>query len=406
MATRIKHKFDLQRRNFLKTAAAASVTPALLNASSLVGAMMWSRTAEAADFGVNKSMLICGHGGTIDQFWRPRSDFSLPSMSAPYEDVKNEMNFIVGGRMSGGGHGIPWHRYNDGSWSSDSFDVNLGRTIGEDYPVKFLNLGVDSLGSMSRTSSGFVPVINSPQTALSQLFAGGTPSSGGSETNNNGTQSIVDVHKEAMDALRVRLGYHEKHKLDSHLTAIEEFEKRISTTNESSSDTCAAQPSLTSDGSFDRKCEIQTDIAILALKCGLTPSVSLEFGNDQHTFVMRNGTIAHDSHHNYADTTNYEADQAYMSTMVARVIRRMREEGLLDSTVITHVTDMGDARSHSNDNVALFMAGAGIKGGQVTSVSSSVTQRELFQTAAYLLGANEHPNFRDWGRSSLAQVLS
>jgi len=91
--------------------------------------------------------------------------------------------------------------------------------------------------------------------------------------------------------------------------------------------------------------------------------------------------------------------------MVARVIRRLDEEGLLDTTVVTHVTDMGDARSHSNNNVALFMAGAGIKGGQVTTVGSNVTQRELFQTAAQLLGADQHPNFRSWGRSVLGQVL-
>lgn len=411
MTTRIKNKFDLQRRDFLKTVASAGITPSLLGASSLVGGMMWSRTTEAAE-GANKHVLICGHGGSMDSKWRPSASLVLPSMSAPYEDVKNEMNFIVGGKMSGGGHGIPWHRFNDGSWSNDSFDVNLGRTIGENHPVKFLNLGVDANGSMSRTKSGFVPVINDPKTALSQLFAGGVPSGNDSGSNAvNSKQSIVDAHKDAMDALRGKLGSHEKHKLDSHLTAIEEFEKRIASSSSGSSSnnnsgSCGAPPSLEHNGSFDERCEIQTEIAILALKCGLTPSVSLAFGNDQHTYVVDGGRIAHDSHHNYADTSRYEADQAYMSRMVARVLRRMREEGLLNSTIVTHVTDMGDARSHSNSNVALFMAGAGIKGGQVTNVSSSVTQRELYQTAALMLDADQHPNFRNWGRNGLSQVLA
>jgi len=407
MTTRDRNKFDGQRRNFLKTIAAAGITPALLGSSSLVGGMMWSRTTQAAS-NANKSVTILGCGGSMDEFWRPRADFSLPSMSAPYESVKHKMNFIVGGRMSGGGHGIPWHRFNDGSWSQDSFDVNMGRTIGENHPVKFLTLGVDAKTGTSRNSSGFVPTINDPQTALTQMFAGAIPSESSSTANpdNDQTLSIVDAHKEAMDVLKTKLGYHERHKLDSHLTAIEEFEKRIASTSSSNnSGACGAPPSLDHDGSFDQKCAIQTEIAILALKCEITPSVSLAFGDDGHTYVLRNGKIAHDSHHNYADTSHYEADQAYMSRMVARVIRRLDEEGLLDTTVVTHVTDMGDARSHSNNNVALFMAGAGIKGGQVTSVSSSVTQRELFQTAAQLLGADQHANFRSWNRSGLNQVL-
>ena len=418
MTTRDKNKFDTQRRNFLKTVAAAGIAPALLNASSLVGGMMWSRATEAAS-NANKSVLILGCGGSMDEHWRPRSDFSLPSMSAPYEDVKNEMNFIVGGKMSGGGHGIPWHRFNDGSWSQDSFDVNLGRTIGENHPVKFLNLGVGAQTGVSRQGSGFVPTLNDPQTALTQIFAGGVPS-GNDSSNNSGSDvdassakklSIVDAHKDAMDALKTKLGYHEKHKLDSHLTAIEEFEKRIaitssSNTNTSNGGSCDAPPSLDNDGSFDQKCSIQTEIGILALKCGITPSLSLAFGDDNHNYVLDHGKTAHDSHHNYADSSRYEADQAYMSRMVARVIRRLREEDLLGTTVVTHVTDMGDARSHSNNNVALFMAGAGIKGGQVTQVSSSVTQRELFQTAAHLLGADQHANFRNWNRSGLSQVLA
>lgn len=410
MTNRDKNKFDTQRRNFFKTVAAAGITPALLNASSLVGGMMWSRATEAA-VGANKSVLILGSGGSLDEHWRPSSNLTLPQMSAPYEDVKNEMNFIVGGRMSGGGHGIPWHRFNDGSWSQESFDVNLGNTIGQNHPVKFLNLGVNAVSGVSRSKTGFVPTINDPKTALTQLFPGGLPTGNNTSdtqsTSSNSKLSIVDAHKDAMDALRTKLGYHEKHKLDSHLTAIEEFEKRIEPTNTSNSGggSCGAAPSLETDGSFIQKCQLQTEIAILGLKCGLTPSVSLAFGNDNHTYVIRNGRISHDTHHD-GNTAAYIADQAEMSRLVAGVIRRLREESLLDSTVVTHVTDMGDARSHSNDNVALFMAGAGIKGGQVTTVNSSVTQRELYQTAAYILGAEQHANFRNWNRSGLSQVLA
>jgi hypothetical protein len=393
-------RFSKERRNLLKTMAAAGVTPALFNASSLVGSMMFARSAQAQS-GASKSLILLGCGGSIDEKWRPRSDFSLPSMSAPYEDVKDEMNFIVGGSMSGGGHGIMFHRFNDASWSKDSFEVNMGRTIGENHSLKYLNLGVQSGNGLSRQGSTAVPTINDPETALSQIFAG---SSNSTSSGRDPKLSIVDAHKEAMDALKVKLGHHEKNKLDNHLTAIEEFEKKFSSSNSTSS-SCGAPPSTETDGSFDREAEIQTEIAILALQCGVTASVSLAFGNDSQEFIMRDGKTAHSSHHCCSSSLEYELDIAYMSGIVARVIRRMKQEGLLDSTVVSHLSDFGDARAHANSNVPLFMAGAGIKGGQVTQVSASTTQTSMFQTTARLLGADQHANFRDWGNSGIDAVL-
>ena len=348
----------------------------------------------------------------------PRANLTLGPMSAPYEPVKNEMNFIAGGKMTGGGHGIMFHRYNDGSFVKDSFDVNLGRTIGVNRPVKFLNLGVETKdGNLSRQASTGIPPIDDPETAFGRLFdgdvvTGGTPTGGATPGVPvvNPRRAIVDLHKRAIDALKNKLGSHEKAKVDNHLTAISEFQKRLVTPVEMPAapppppaPACARPAMPTGAGrSFDATARLQIEMAVLALKCELTASVSLAFGNDSHIYQVPGYGECHSSHHCCGDSVvEYTKTASYMAGLCARVLIRMREEGLLASTIVTQVTDMGDGRNHSNVNVPLWVAGAGIRKGTVT-VATGKTQADIFQVVAQLLRANEHPDFRVWSTSPIA----
>ena len=87
-----------------------------------------------------------------------------------------------------------------------------------------------------------------------------------------------------------------------------------------------------------------------------------------------------------------------MCGLGARTLVRAKEEGVLNSTVVTQVTDMGDARAHNNTNVPLFVAGGGnaVQRGRVTNASGK-TSANLFQTVSNILGANQHPDARNWG---------
>ena len=156
--------------------------------------------------------------------------------------------------------------------------------------------------------------------------------------------------------------------------------------------------------SFDEKARLQIEMAVLALKCELTASVSLAFGNDSHNYQVPGYGECHRSHHCCGESiTEYTKTVTYMSGLCASTLIRLREEGVLASTVVTQVTDMGDARSHANDNVPLFVAGAGIKKGQVTAASGK-TQADLFQAVAQILRANEHPEARVWSANPIAGI--
>ena len=420
-----KNRFDKERRDILKTLAAMGVTPALLRASTLVGGVVMGRVAEA-DTGAQKSLILFNAGGALDDLWRPKAGLALGPMSAPYEPVKSEMNFVVGGKMTGGGHGIMFHRYNDGSFSKDSFDVNLGRTIGVNRPIKFLNLGVQTRdGQLSRQGSSGIPPIDDPETAFGRLFGGnaggggsmppvgGTP--GGMGTTVSPRPAIVDLHKKAIDSLKTKLGSHEKTKVDNHLTAISEFQKKLQApaggmpgTRPPAPPASCAAPAMPSGGgrSFDETAKLQIEMAVLALKCELTASVSLAFGNDSHIFQVPGYGECHGSHHCCGTSvTEYTKTVTYMSGLCARTLARLREEGVLTTTIVTQVTDMGDARSHANANVPLFVAGAGIRKGQITPANGK-TQADIFQAVAQILRANEHPDARVWSAQPLSGLAA
>ena len=415
---RYKHRFDEERRNILKTIAAMGITPRLLGASSLVGGIVAARVAEAQTARPTKSLLLLHPGGALDNLWRPSGGLALGAQSAPLEPVKGEINFLAGGKMTVGGHGTMFHRFNDGSFDKDSFDVNLGRTFGANRPIKFLNLGVQTKdNNLSRQGSTGIAPIDDPETAFSRMFGGGaaptTPTDGTPAANANAPRlAIVDLHKKALDALKKKLGTHEKRKMDDHLTAISEFEKTLRApaqppagqTPPPPPPAACAKPAMPGGGGdFGATAKLQIEMAVLALKCELTASVSLAFGNDSHTFLIPGYGECHTSHHCCSGDAEYTKTVKYMYGLVATTLSRLKEEGLLATTIVTQVTDMGDARSHTNENVPLLVAGAGIKKGQVTNINGK-TQADIFQAVAQILGADQAPGFRTWSSSPVTGI--
>jgi len=411
MKFRYKNRFDKERRDLLNTIAKAGVSSALLRACGLVGGMMMARASEGQSR-PNKSLLLFKAGGALDELWRPGSGMKLGSMSEPYESVKSEMNFVAGGTMNQNafGHGVMFAHFTGNSFSADSFDVNMGRTIGANAPLRYLNLGVQCKATLlSRQGNSGVPTIDSPTSAFALLSGnvGGGGGGGGGGGTSDPRKLYVDAHKDAITTLRQKLGQHEKEKLDSHLASISELEAKLSTgtgnPNPGASCSSVTMPSGQS-GNFDQIAKLQTEIAILALKCGITNSVSIAFGEDNHQFnIPVYAQVVHQSHHCCPGVADYTITAKYMAGLCANVISRAKAEGILDSTLITQVTDMGDGRAHNNVNVPLFVAGGGgaIGRNKVTTANGK-NVNDLFQSVANALGASEHPNARRWSTAPIS----
>ncbi|MES2825216.1 MAG: DUF1552 domain-containing protein [Pseudomonadota bacterium] len=397
---RYKDCFDKERRDFMRVVKHAGISAGVLRASSLVAGVMLARTADAQT--PTKHCLVFSGGGCHPDKWFP-SGSTLPIQSAPLQTHYGKMVLMRNASLSAGGHGQMPHRFNNASYSSDSFDVNMGRTIGSNYPHKYINVGNVATSGLSREGYAEKTTLTSPQAVLDTYFSGG---GGGGGTGTPPRKSIVDLHFATVNDLKTKLGQHEKDKLDSHFTAIREIETTLTDTNPNPVGTCSPLPSTGGVLAFDALAKLQTDIIVLALSCNLTASVSIAFGNDSHEYHLDVlGRSSHLSHHNQAQMPNaYSEDIAYMQGLTKNLFDKLNAKGLLSSTIVTQISDMGDANGHGNTNVPMLVGGAGISGGRVMDIGGK-TQTDIYHTLALKLRANESQYaaaYRNWGGSVIS----
>lgn len=396
---RYKNCFDKERRDFLRIVKHAGISAGLIRASSLIGGIMLARAAEAQNGVANKSCLIFSGGGCHPKYWFPTGT-SFPVQSAPLQSHYNKMVMLKNATLApGAGHGGMFAKFDNASWGRDSFDANMGRTIGANFPVKYLNLANVPISNLTREGPREIPSISSPQAALDILFSGGsTPSTGTAPR-----KSIVDLHYPAISSLRNKLGQHEKIKLDSHFSAIQEIEAAIGTGGGGSSGSCP-KPSTTAATGFDALAKLQSDIIVLALNCNLTASVSMAFGDDTHNHIFDKlgGRMSHQSHH--FNQTQFDEDIAYMQGLTKYLLDKLDTVGLLGTTIVTQVSDMGDPDQHGNTDVPMLVVGGGISGGRVLDVGKA-SQASLYQTLGLKLRADQSPGgtaYRNWEVPTIA----
>ena len=145
------------------------------------------------------------------------------------------------------------------------------------------------------------------------------------------------------------------------------------------------------DSEFTNLFALQTENAILALKCDITRIVTIQMGSDSADFSV---TGFSDQYHSAVHSGNldyYAAYRAYFTERVAHLIRRLREEDdpaggkLIDSTLVVQVTDMGDGSAHTATDAAYMFAGGGsaVNRGNIVSVPNNF---RLLDTVAQYMG--------------------
>jgi hypothetical protein len=404
MKKRYKDMFDKERRDFLKILASAGITKQLLRASPLVWGAMYARLAEGQTT-VNKSVIVYIPDGCKPTRFFPNSSLSnltsLP-MSAPYNSVRTQCNFLLNMKHHRGGHGVMQTVINNG-WGTDSFDVNIGRIIGASRPFLYVNLGAIT-GSESITMENgdrkIMPEQN-PFNAFQRLFSGSSSSTSGGT---NPKLAVVDSHKEAIAALKNKLGTYEQQRLDSHLSAINAFQQRLpSSSGGSSGGSCntgtlpGSQFAIVPEN-FERIAQLHAQIIALALQCNLTASASLMLGSDDGQFSMpylNFKGVYHQSIHCCADSPDFNETRGHLSKQSAYMIQQLIDKGIIDSTILCEVSDMGDGNDHTVNNIPLIMAGGGtrLRRGVATN-GNNLTPLQMLHTAATIMGATTSSTYR------------
>ena len=283
--------------------------------------------------------------------------------------------------------------------SNSSLDQYLAVTkgLGSETRITSVNLGVgndatDSGLTLSYGDGGApLPKIIDPVAAFHLLFDGLAVSSNPTdmataERKRKLGQSVVDYVRWDVTRLRTGLGANEQQKLDQHLNALHEIEKQLGG-GMAGAPTCAvpAMPDASKfpklkqynggEQYFDAITDAHIDMLAQALACDVTRFGTL-FMNDlsyENNLLKlpadNHGAVAHPYNASAVGNNGIPGagDPAtwlplaqfnkYCYSKVARLMQKLDQLGILDSTIIYVTSDMGNPALHSTRNVPTVLAG-------------------------------------------------
>lgn len=340
--------------------------------------------------GIKRLLIIYTPDGSRPQNWQPTagssgsvSDFALAQMTSPLAAFTSKSVYISGLNMYEGGltHEGGVRKVLTGN-SSNSIDHYLS-TLDYFKQTKFskLNLGIASgyqngSGYMTFANGQMIAPIDSPVAAYNTLFSNLNVST--TTLSNDPDVSIIDRHLQDIMRLQVQLGSDEKAKLDLHLDSLREVERRFeTTTNGVCTLDSAIEPGVNAigegggyppaehkDSNFEAVTDMQMKIIRNAFACDLTRIATLQFSHpvSPNNFKAINGIASntHDASHFGSSTTainNFIAIKQWYTQKIASMLAMLDESGLLDDTIVLHVSELGDSNAHDHKNMPFALFG-------------------------------------------------
>jgi hypothetical protein len=362
-------KFNKQRRKFLAMVSKAGISSALLRASPFVAGAMVNRFAEAQGGVIQRFIALSYPAGAPQGTWMPSSLTTMNQCTEPYLAVAQYCNFHLV-NVIGGGHGAAHAAMNVGS--NDSFDVQLSRLISADSPYSAINLGVRTGTSgdlIGRLGGQSIRPESNPTAAYNQYF-NAAPPGGAAQALYERQASVLDANKAALDELMKKLGTEEKARLETHLAALERIDKRLSDASQFVPLEGCVSPQLASQNATDNaggaqsEIQLMADIAITAMRCGLSNVATIQLDDSQSNWRYEGPTFG-EGHHQTChgrSTGDLITITKYINTAAAYVIKTLAETSdsaaggmMLDNTAFLQVTDQ-DGQTHTTSGCPNILA--------------------------------------------------
>ncbi len=327
--------------------------------------------------------------GTIDSAWRPtggEKDFVLSEILAPLAPHREQL-LILGGidaessyhgpgdnsHWNGMGHMLTGTELLDlggGVFTGGgiSVDQHLAKQIGGATKLASLELAIEESPSTVWSRLSYlgaaqpVPPESDPQRVFHRLFGGISPDLKAQR------KSVLDAVSDDLGALQPHLGRADQLKLEAHLDAVRDVEKRIYI---SPAPSCGSiELSRLDINDLPAIGKEQMDLLVLALACDLTRVVTLQWSQAVSMTRMTWLGIA-DPHHTLSHFPISDQDaqaklvkiNRWYATQFAYLLQAMKSvpEGdgtLLDHSVVLWCNELGEGSSHSRRNVPYVLAGS------------------------------------------------
>ena len=419
-----------RRRFILRSMGATLALPGLcsLSAKALSGNPT-VQTSKGAGIGARRFVAIGNLLGYQTKQLFPKTagrDYEKTTLLEPLWEQR-ELMTVFRGLDHGvkGGH-FAVHSFLSGVLNSEaqnrptgnvSLDQFLAEEIG--HQTRFPSLTVGSEGGihggcqLAWTKSGVrVPPITNPAELFDKLFASDSAERRTRRKQENRVQaSILDSVREEAKRLSGQVNQEDKAKLEEYFTSVRDVEKRLELRQRW---THLPKPTAPFAKPANRNAvddlPLMYELIALALQTDSTRIATLEIGGDflpQHLGVKKD---YHGLSHHGNDPESIAALitlERYQVAQYGKFISRltqMKDGGgtMLDSTTVLFGSGMGDANSHRNTDLPIFLAGGGYKHGQFREVAREVKHKvplcNLFVDIAQKMGVETHAFGSSTGR--------
>jgi hypothetical protein len=363
----------IDRRHFLRGVGAALALP-VFESFSLRGA------APVASESPRRLICIGKHLGFWPGGFFPTAGgthYEMNQTLAPLRE--HQRDFTVFSHLdhnSRGGHGAV-HSFLTGVKKDESagfpeknisIDQVAAEHVGTANRYPSITAGIGEGTDMCWNRAGVrLPPVNNPARLFDALFVEVTAGAKASERERLlHRASVLDALRESAKQVAGNLDAADRNKLDQYLTSVRDVERRLQM-----SEAWLGRPKLKSpiDPIKDEeRMQIEEvplfmDLMTLALQTDSTRLATFEVPLGFRTTDLDVGSYHGLSHHSKAEGKLAELQivEKYLMTQFARLFGKLKEAGLMDSTLTVIGSGMGNGSTHSNRDLPVILAGGGIR---------------------------------------------
>jgi hypothetical protein len=354
----------------------------------------WPRRANAeGDAFPTRCVLVFSSNGTVPPSWTPGPDFTLSPILAPLSDHRDRIIVCSGIDMlsSGGDHkghnrgvGALWTGLepfggNDGDSGyagGISIDQFLAQALQPGTPFSTLEFGVRVKSDLpngrmiySGPNQPIAPQDN-PFAMFDRLFGEGTGGADAAAALLARRQSVLDAVADDTASILPQLGGADRVKLQAHLDAVRSLEQRLAALGGlgCTAPELPAQFDWKQNDRYPEVGELQLDLLVMALACGLTRIASLMWSHALSSVIFTwlgqsvdHHTLSHDE--SPPAQEQLVAIGSWYAERFAGLLDRMAAvvEGdgtLLDHSVVVWGSELGKGQPHYCTQIPFVLAGS------------------------------------------------
>ena len=249
-----------------------------------------------------------------------------------------------------------------------SIDQVAAEHVGSATRYPSITAGIGEGTDMCWNRAGVnLPPVNNPARLFEALFVEASAGAKASERERlSNRASVLDALRESAKQLGGNLDAADRGKLDQYLTSVRDVERRLKI-SEAWMDKPKPKSPIDPVNNEERmqieEIPLFMDLMTLALQTDSTRVATFEVPLQFHTNDLNVGSYHGLSHHSKQEglLTQLQIVEKYLVTQFAHLFGKLKESGLMDSTLVVIGSGMGNASNHSNRDLPVLLAGGGLK---------------------------------------------